>query len=147
MSEQQGFKIVLKFDHKCAQRMPGHRVCLPIVSVCVPKPKKILLLILPKPRDQFAKVGFAKNKNGQKTSWAHRKSGIYVLFMDEPKYLWGKKTWFRSYGSEIDALQHNRLAIRCIVIICVGGEDRNIFAKFHWSRTHTFCSPFNFREE
>ncbi|XP_067248453.1 uncharacterized protein [Chanodichthys erythropterus] len=34
VSEREKFKIVIKFDHCCLQRMPNHTVCYPVVSAC-----------------------------------------------------------------------------------------------------------------
>ncbi|XP_073710263.1 G2/M phase-specific E3 ubiquitin-protein ligase [Misgurnus anguillicaudatus] len=34
VAERQKFKIVVKFDHCCLQRMPNHKVCYPLVSAC-----------------------------------------------------------------------------------------------------------------
>ncbi|XP_049331754.1 uncharacterized protein LOC125799316 [Astyanax mexicanus] len=33
-SELHDFKITLKFDHECTQRMPEHKICFPVVSAC-----------------------------------------------------------------------------------------------------------------
>ncbi|XP_072567745.1 G2/M phase-specific E3 ubiquitin-protein ligase-like [Paramormyrops kingsleyae] len=34
LSEREEFKITVYFDHSCLERMPGHRVCYPVVSAC-----------------------------------------------------------------------------------------------------------------
>ena len=33
-SDQATFKIKVKFDHQCKERMPGHVICFPLVSAC-----------------------------------------------------------------------------------------------------------------
>lgn len=33
-SELQAFKVIVKFDHQCQVRMPGHTICYPTVSAC-----------------------------------------------------------------------------------------------------------------
>ncbi|XP_049340494.1 uncharacterized protein LOC111196516 [Astyanax mexicanus] len=34
LSERQRFRIVVRFDHNCLDRMPDHTICYPIVSAC-----------------------------------------------------------------------------------------------------------------
>lgn len=34
LSEREAFTITVHFDHTCAERMPNHTICYPVVSAC-----------------------------------------------------------------------------------------------------------------